>query len=98
VRPVRGAPRGRSGESAEVMLRLAQEHDRIAGMNDIVVYRLFSAGLSLQTALGLMDGHPAAAKVEQAVGELDLAIADFRDVLFDHHQPGPPAGGRPGSG
>ena len=80
------------------MLRLAQEHDRIAGMNDIMVRRLFSAGLCLQTALGLMDGHPAAAKVELAVGELDLAIAGFRDVLFDHHRPGPPAGGRLGSG
>lgn len=80
------------------MLRLAQEHDRIAGMNHIVVQRLFSAGLSLQTALGLMDGHPATAKVQQAVGELDMAIAGFRDMLFDHHQPGPPADGRPGSG
>jgi Histidine kinase len=89
VRPVRGPPPGRSGESAEVTLRLTQERGRIAaGMNDIVVYRLFSAGLSLQTALGLMDGHPAAGKVQQAVDELDLAIADFRDVLFDHHQPG----------
>ncbi len=79
------------------MLRLAQEHDRIAvGMNDVVVYRLFSAGLSLQTALGLMDGHPAAAKVQQAIGELDLAIADFRTVLFDYHQPDLPPGGQPG--
>jgi hypothetical protein len=97
VRPVRGPPPGRSGESAEVTLRLAQEHDRIAaGMNEIVVRRLFSAGLSLQTALGLMDGHPAAGKVRQAIGELDLAIADFRDVLFDHHQPDLPPGGQPG--
>ena len=85
VRPVRGPPLGRSGESEEWTLRLAQEHDRIAvGMNEIVVRRLFSAGLSLQTALGLMDGHRAAGKVQQAIGELDLAITDFRDVLFDH--------------
>jgi hypothetical protein len=82
-----------------VAVRLMQDHDRIAaGMNEIVVRRLFSAGLSLQTALGLMNGHPAAGKVQDAIGELDLAITDFRDVLFDHHQPGsPPAGGaRPG--
>ena len=97
VRAMRGPPPGRSGEPAEVMLRLAQEHDRIAaGMNDVVVYRLFSAGLCLQAALGLMDGHRAAGKVQQAIGELDLAIADFRDVLFDHHQPGSPPGGQPG--
>lgn len=95
----RGPPPGRSGESAEVTWRLAQERDRIAaGMNDIVVRRLFSAGLRLQTALGLIDGHPAAGQVQEAIGELDVTIADFRDVLFDHHEPGSPPGGRPGAG
>ncbi len=64
-------------------------------MNDIVVHRLFSAGLCLQTALGLMGNHPGAAKVQETVGELDLAIRDFRNVLFDQYQPDPPpAGGR----
>jgi hypothetical protein len=97
VPPVRGPPPGRSGESAEVMLRLAHEQDRIAGgMDDIVVHRLFSAGLCLETALGLLGGHPAAGKVEEAIGELDLAIADFRTVLFDHHQPDSPPSGRRG--
>jgi hypothetical protein len=98
IRPVRGPPPGRSGESVEVMLRLAQDRDRITGgMDDIVMHRLFSAGLALETALELMGGHPAAGKVEEAIGELDLAIADFRTVLFDHHQtarrwPGPGGG------
>jgi hypothetical protein len=97
VRPVRGPPPGRSGESAEVMLRLAQDRDRIAGgMDDIVVHRLFAAGLALETALGLMGGHPAAGKVEEAISELDLAIADFRTVLFDHHQPDSPSRRRRG--
>ena len=95
--PTRGPPPGRAGDSAEVTLRLAQDHDRIAGgMNDIVAHRLFSAGLSLETVLGLMGDHPAAAKVQEAIGELDLAIRDFRNVLFDHHQPNSPSGGQPG--
>jgi len=77
-------------------LRLAQDRDRMAiGMNDIVVHRLFSAGLFLQTALELMGSHPGAAKIQEAVGELDLAIRDFRNVLFDHYQPDPLPGGRP---
>ena len=64
-------------------MRLIQEHDRIAaGMNDVVVHRLFSAGLSLETALGLMGDQPGTAKVKDAIGELDLAIRDFRNVLF----------------
>ena len=85
IRPTSDSPPGRAGDPAEVTLRLVQDHDRIAaGMNDIVVHRLFSAGLSLETALGLMGDHRAAAKVWEAIGELDLAIRDFRNVLFDH--------------
>ena len=97
VRPTRGPPPGRAGDSAEVTLRLAQDHDRIAeGMKDIVVHRLFSAGLALETALGLIGGHPGAGEVQEAIGELDLAIRDFRNVLFDHHQPDSPSSGQPG--
>jgi hypothetical protein len=96
-RPVRAPAPGRSGDPAEVTLRLTQEHDRIAvGMNDIVVRRLFSAGLCLQAALGLMGGHPATGKIQEAIGELDLVIADFRNVLFDHRQPDSPPSWQPG--
>ena len=96
-RAMRGPPRGRAGDPAEVTVRLAQDHDRIAGaMNDIVVHRLFSAGLALQGALELMGGHPGAGNVQEAIGELDLAIRDIRNELFDHHQPDLPLGGQPG--
>jgi len=87
VRPVRGPPPGKAGVWAQVILRLAQDHERVAGdLNDIVVNRLFAAGLALETALGLMGDHPAAGKVQEAIGEVDLAIRDFRAALFDHHQ------------
>ncbi len=96
VRPVHDPLPGRAADSAEVTLRLAQDRDRIAsGMNDIVVHRLFSAGLCLQTAVQLMGNHPAAAKIQVVVGELDLAIRDLRSVLFDHYQAEPLPGGRP---
>jgi hypothetical protein len=90
VQPTRDPVPGRAADPPEVTLRLAQDRDRIAnGMNDIVVHRLFSAGLCLQTALELIGNHPGAAKIQEAVGELDLAIRDFRNVLFDHYQPDP---------
>jgi len=97
VRLVCGPPAGRAGALAEVTLRLAEDRDRIAaGMNDIVVSRLSAAGLSLETALSLMGVHPAAGRIQEAIGELDLAIRDFRDVVFDHHRPGPHPDGPPG--
>ena len=96
ARPTRGPPPGMAGDPAEAMLRLVQDRDRIAeGMNDIVVTRLYSAGLSLETALGLMGDQPGAGQVQNALGQLDLAIQDSRSVVFDHHQPDSPNGGQP---
>jgi len=91
VRPTRDPPPKRVGDWAEATPLLTQDHDRIAGgMNDIVVHRLFSAGLALETALALMGDHPGSGMVQEAVGELDLMIRDVRNVAFDHHQPEPP--------
>jgi hypothetical protein len=83
VRPTRGLLASTAAGSPEMMLRLADDHDRIAGgLNDIVVRRLFSAGLDLEGALGLIGEHRAASRVQHAVSELDLAIRDIRDVVF----------------
>jgi hypothetical protein len=60
-----------NGDTADVVLRLAQEHDRIAeGLNDVVMRRLFSAGLALEMALGLMGEHPGARKVREPSASL----------------------------
>ena len=91
IRPTRDPPPGRAGDWADAMLLLVRDRDRIAGdMNDLVVHRLFSAGLTLEMALGLMGDHPGAGKVQDAVDELDLAIRNVRNVVFDLHQPDPP--------
>ena len=89
-KPLRGppvsrerAPAGSTADSAEMILRLAEDHDRIAqGLNDIVVHRLFAAGLDLQAALGLLGDHRAATKIYHAIGELDQAVVDLRDSIF----------------
>ena len=97
IRPTRDPPPGKAGDWVEAAPLLAQDRDRIAaGMTNIVVRRLFAAGLTLETALGLMGGHPGAGKVQEAIGELDLAIRDVRNVVFNHHQPDPLSGGQPG--
>lgn len=67
------------------------QHDRLAQrMNDVVVRRIFTAGLDLQAALGLIDKHQSAGehratrKICHATEELDLAIRDLREILFEH--------------
>jgi Histidine kinase len=92
IRPTRDPPPGRAGDRADGILLLVQDRDRIAGdMHDLVVHRLFSAGLALEMALGLMGDHPGAGKVQDAVDELDLAIRDVRDAVFALRQPDPPS-------
>ena len=87
IRPTRDPPLGSAGDWPQAALLLVQDRDRIAAaMSDIVVRRLFSAGLALETVVALMGGHPGAGKVREAIGELDLAIRDVRNVVFDHHQ------------
>jgi len=93
VRPTPGLPPGssqppedgRAAGPAEAIPGQAEDRERIAlGLNDVVVRRLLSAGQDLQAALGLMGDHPANGKVRHAVAEMDQAIRDIRDTIFDH--------------
>jgi signal transduction histidine kinase len=68
---------------------LVEDHDRIAlRMNDVVIRRIFSAGLDLQLALSLVGDQRGAREICHALDELDHAIRDIRDIVFDL---GPPA-------
>ena len=93
--PTRGSPAndeltpadGGAAASLELTQYLTEEHDRIAqGMNDVVVRRIFAAGLDLQAALGLTGDHRAASKIWHAIDELDQAIRDIRNTIFDWQQ------------
>ncbi len=69
--------------SAEAAWDIIEDHDRIArGLNDIVVHRLFAAGLDLHAALGLIGDHRGTDEIHHAIGELDQAIRDLRDTIF----------------
>lgn len=70
--------------SAEVTRYLLEDRDQIArGMNDVVVRRIFAAGLDLQAALGLLGEHSACLSICHAIDELDLAIVAIRSTIFD---------------
>jgi signal transduction histidine kinase len=71
----------------ELIRYLTEDHDRIAKeLNDVVVRRIYAAGLDLQAALSLIGQHRAVDKIQHAIAELDLAIGDIRDTVFDHHR------------
>jgi signal transduction histidine kinase len=79
------APAGKGAAvSAELAWSRAEDHDRIAqGLNDVVVRRIFAAGLDLHAALALIGDHRGAGKIYHAIGELDQAIRDIRDTIFN---------------
>jgi hypothetical protein len=93
VQPVRGPPPSRAGDSPAVMMRRAEDRLIDRGIDAIVVHRLFSAGLALESALGLMGDHPVAGRIQESISEIDLVIRDFRTALFDRYQPKPPSSG-----
>ena len=74
-----------AADSAELTRRLTEDHDRIAREinDDVVIHRIFAAGLDLQAALGLIGDQRAASKICHAIDELDQAIKDIRDTIFD---------------
>ncbi len=75
---------GRATGPAEGIPGQAEDRERIAlGLNDVVVRRLLTAAQDLRAALGLMGNHPASGKVRHAVDEMDQAIRDIRDTIFD---------------
>jgi hypothetical protein len=92
VQPSRGpppgspqAPEGGAAAPAKAIPDLVEDRERIAlALNDVVVRRLFTAGLDLQAVLGVMGDDPMGGKICHAVNELDQAIRDIRDAIFDH--------------
>jgi signal transduction histidine kinase len=71
--------------SAELARYLADEQDRIArGINNVVIRRIFAAGLDLQAALAMIGDHRGAGKISHAIDELDQAIRDIRNTIFGH--------------
>ena len=84
----RGPPGGSGHEAAgaitaDAIRHLADDHDRIArNLNDVVVHRIFAAGLDLEAALGLIGERPGTSMIHHAIDELDQAIRDIRDAVF----------------
>ncbi|MDW4904078.1 PAS domain-containing sensor histidine kinase [Streptomyces sp. ADMS] len=63
------------------------ERDRIArDLHDMVIQRVFGAGLALQSTAARLP-HSEADRIHTAIGELDATIRELRTTIFDLHQP-----------
>ncbi|MDQ6525292.1 GAF domain-containing protein [Nocardioides sp. LHD-245] len=72
-------------EAREDQRRLAvlEDRDRIGrDLHDLVIQRLFAVGLGLQGATRLVQRPEVAARIEQAVDDLDATIKDIRRAIF----------------
>lgn len=81
LRPA-NAERG-AAPADEVSNAIADEDLRIAnGLNDVVVAKLFAAGLRLNGALSLTTGRAARQRLTEAIDEVDESIVAIRNVAF----------------
>jgi PAS domain S-box-containing protein len=64
-------------------LLISADRERIArDLHDLVIQRLFGAGLRLQGALALIDNENAATRVASTVDDLDTTIKEIREAIF----------------
>ncbi len=55
-------------------------------MHDVVIQRLFATGLGLQSAARVAEERYVRVRINEAVDELDLAVRDIRETIFELHQ------------
>jgi signal transduction histidine kinase len=81
------AARAQQDRSRLVML---EDRDRIArDMHDHVIQRLFATGLSLQAAGRITHDGIVRKRLDEAVDDLDAAIKDIRQTIFELHRATP---------
>ena len=59
------------------------DRDRIArDLHDVVIQRLFAAGLSIQSLRRFTTGEPALTRIDAVTSELDETIRDLRNTIY----------------
>jgi signal transduction histidine kinase/CheY-like chemotaxis protein len=67
-------------------LTVLAERDRIArDLHDLVIQRLFAAGMALQSGLALVNQPEVARRISSVTEELDATITDLRTTIFQYH-------------
>jgi signal transduction histidine kinase len=67
-------------------LDVYEDRDRIArDLHDLVIQRVFAAGLALQSVLPRLSDTDARRRVHAVIGQLDDTVRDIRTTIFDLH-------------
>ncbi len=67
----------------QTRLTLLEDRERIAhDFHDLVIQRLFAAGLNLSAARALVDDQDVVSRMVHVVDEIDEAIAELRSTIF----------------
>jgi signal transduction histidine kinase len=70
-------------EESAANLAMLRDRERIArDLHDMVIQRIFAAGMNLQAVLGEVDSPMVAERIRQSVDELDHTIAELRSTIF----------------
>ncbi len=71
-------------QGAKERMQLFEDRDRIArDLHDHVIQQLFASGLTLQSIAAGMSDRVSADRVDQVVGDLDVAIRQIRNSIFE---------------
>lgn len=71
-------------------LGLLEDRERIAhDLHDLVIQRLFAAGMGLQSMASLVPT-PAAERIRSTISEIDVAITELRSAIFSLSNPDEP--------
>jgi signal transduction histidine kinase len=67
-------------------LDVYEDRDRIArDLHDLVIQRVFAAGLALQSVIPRVGDAEARRRVQGVIGQLDDTVRDIRTTIFDLH-------------
>jgi len=79
--------RSRAQEERE-QLAVLGDRERIArDLHDVVIQRLFGAGMQLQSTIHSANRPDVAARINRVVDDLDTTIRDIRGAIFELRQP-----------
>ncbi|NND73723.1 MAG: PAS domain S-box protein [Ilumatobacter sp.] len=71
-------------QEARASLALLKDRERIArDLHDMVIQRLFAAGMGLQAIAGLVEPPNVAERITHVVDELDETIRELRSAIFE---------------